>query len=682
MTYEMLAGEPPHTGTSAQAVIAKLMTTQPQPVRTLRPTVPPNVAMAVEQGLAKLPADRFGSAKAFSDALTNASFTTSVQPATMLASPRRRRGVELALGAIAALSLASAGWMWMHRGPPARVERYGIEIDSVEAITGGGRWGRVAISPDGSIIVYVGGRTGGLLMRRRDQLHASPIPGANSAGTPCFSPDGSHIAFIQGAARLMIVGLDGAPPVFVTDSLVGLGGLYWARDGMIYADAQGAAPLVRVPARAGGIPERFITLDSTAAERDQVFPSVLPDGAVMFTASIRPADGSPERQTIAIADRGTGKHHLVVDDARFARYVAPGSLIYVTMGGLLMAAPFDLGARKITGPAVVLADDLSRQMNSTDVAISETGTLLYFGNAVRSTERELVWVSRDGGVQPVDSSWHGEFSDAALSPDGTRIAVTNGVTTNVDLPSSRLPGTGTTDIWLKRLDNGVVTKLTVEGGDSRFPAWSPNGKSVLYAGGPTRQSIVEKPADGSARPTIRLKSDDQVQAMAESPDGQWLIYQSGTGNQDTRVYAKHGDSAAAPLLSGRTRFPALSPDGKWLAYTSTENGVTDVFVVPFPNVGSAKWQVSRRGGADAFWSTRGGELFYRDGDRVLVSVPVSTHPTFSTGAPKRLFSTTPFLARPAISRDDQRFLMIRPLTGVSRERLTVYENWTAAMNRK
>ncbi|MGH7617358.1 MAG: protein kinase domain-containing protein, partial [Gemmatimonadaceae bacterium] len=233
MTYEMLAGEPPHSGTSAQAIIAKLMTTEPQPVRTLRPSVPPNVAMAVEQGLAKLPADRFASAKAFSEALTNASFTTSLRPA-VVASAQRRRGVELTLGAVAALSLAAAGWIWMQRAPAHRVERYSVELDSAEAIVSGGRWGRIAISPDGSTIVYVGAR-GGLMLRRRDELHARPIPGAEAAGAPFFSPDGTHVGFMQLASKLMIVGLDGSPPVFVTDSLVGLAGMYWARDGMIYA---------------------------------------------------------------------------------------------------------------------------------------------------------------------------------------------------------------------------------------------------------------------------------------------------------------------------------------------------------------------------------------------------------------------------------------------------------------
>jgi serine/threonine-protein kinase len=91
--YEMLAGEPPHTGTSAQAIIAKLMTTEPRPVRTLRPAVAPNVAMAVERALAKVPADRFASPKAFAEALANPSFTTHATSfASTVSSPRPMRG--------------------------------------------------------------------------------------------------------------------------------------------------------------------------------------------------------------------------------------------------------------------------------------------------------------------------------------------------------------------------------------------------------------------------------------------------------------------------------------------------------------------------------------------------------------------------------------------------------------
>ncbi len=67
--YEMLAGEPPHTGATVQAVIAKLMTERPTRLKTVRDTVPEGVDAAVARALAKVPADRFSSAAAFVAAL-------------------------------------------------------------------------------------------------------------------------------------------------------------------------------------------------------------------------------------------------------------------------------------------------------------------------------------------------------------------------------------------------------------------------------------------------------------------------------------------------------------------------------------------------------------------------------------------------------------------------------------
>ena len=69
MTYEMLTGEPPFTGLNSQAIVAKVLTETPPPFRPKRPTVPPAVEHAVLTALQKLPADRYGSAKDFADAL-------------------------------------------------------------------------------------------------------------------------------------------------------------------------------------------------------------------------------------------------------------------------------------------------------------------------------------------------------------------------------------------------------------------------------------------------------------------------------------------------------------------------------------------------------------------------------------------------------------------------------------
>ncbi len=100
VTYEMLAGEPPVTGATARAVIAKLMTERPTALRVLRHGVPAPVDAAVMRALAKAPADRFPTAHAFADALG--------QPARK--SPRAALAVA-GLAAVAAVAiLLAAPW--------------------------------------------------------------------------------------------------------------------------------------------------------------------------------------------------------------------------------------------------------------------------------------------------------------------------------------------------------------------------------------------------------------------------------------------------------------------------------------------------------------------------------------------------------------------------------------------
>ena len=84
MTYEMLVGDPPFTGSTVQSIVAKVMTEKPTAPTRIRDTVPANVEHAVLTALQKLPADRFATAKEFADALAS---TAGAGPPT--ATPRR-----------------------------------------------------------------------------------------------------------------------------------------------------------------------------------------------------------------------------------------------------------------------------------------------------------------------------------------------------------------------------------------------------------------------------------------------------------------------------------------------------------------------------------------------------------------------------------------------------------------
>jgi serine/threonine-protein kinase len=121
VTYEMLAGEPPVTGASVQAMVAKLMTERPTPLRVVRDTVPAGVDAAVMRALAKVPIDRFATAREFSDALVSGAVA---DPADTIASrsasrsPGTGRRKALAVAAVLLCLLLAAAVLW-RRGAPA-----------------------------------------------------------------------------------------------------------------------------------------------------------------------------------------------------------------------------------------------------------------------------------------------------------------------------------------------------------------------------------------------------------------------------------------------------------------------------------------------------------------------------------------------------------------------------------
>src|SRR3954468_17382162 len=191
VAYEMLSGEPPFTGPTAQAIVARVMTEEPRSLTQQRRSVPAHVDAAVARALEKLPADRFGSAREFSDALNNASLPPMAASNKTGRSSGPSRRTLYTVSALAAVLAIAALWGWMRPTPSKRVVRYNFVLDSSEAMVGGGGfWGRMALSPDGSYLAYVGVPRGTLWIRARDQLHGIAVPGSDGANTPFFSPDG------------------------------------------------------------------------------------------------------------------------------------------------------------------------------------------------------------------------------------------------------------------------------------------------------------------------------------------------------------------------------------------------------------------------------------------------------------------------------------------------------------
>jgi DNA-binding SARP family transcriptional activator/Tol biopolymer transport system component len=598
---------------------------------------------------------------------------------------RRDRTVLYAMIVLATLISGGAIWGWMRPAPVKQVVRSTLAMDSTETMAPGAPWsGRVAISPDGSRLAYIGGPRSQLLIRARNQLHAIAVPRTEGASTPFFSPDGNKVGFLR-LKDVQIASINGAPPITVTDTLTGLAGASWGPDGFIYVDATtDGGGLLRVEAKPGAKPSWFTVLDTASGEFDHSWPDVLPNGTgVLFTIRFAAKNGARGRTSyaIAVADIPSGKHRVIVDDAMYARYAASGHLLYVTGNKTLMVVPFDQSSMKVTGEPTVLSEGMRLALlgGSADLAVSATGTLVYATGAGQG-KQELVWVTRDGRAQAVDPEWPSDYLGfPALSPDGQWLAV------------ARVANAELLNIWIKRLDRGPSIKLTLEGSENFGPAWTPDGRSVTFSSSPATGTtdLWTERADGGAPAALQLHEKRNLYNAGWSPDGKWLILRTeigSPGSGDILAIRPGIDIAPVPVVA--TTFtemsPALSPNGRWLAYVSNETGEDEIYVVPFPNTGAGKWAISAGGGTEPLWSHRGRELFYRAASGDLVAVAVNTNPRFSLGRSAALFSAAGFASlrfgpQYAVAQDDRRFLMIRAGTP---DKLIVVENWFEELRTK
>ena len=358
VTYEMLVGEPPHTGNTVQAIIARVVSAEPQPISDVRHAVPVNVQAAVQKALAKVPADRFARATEFSEALTNPSFalpTLNGTTAALAASGAQSSRMVVFGWSLAAVATVVALWGWLRPAPaepPTPVIRYSTRLPW-EMTETDQFYSHLALSPDGERLVYV--HQGQLWLRSRDELPAAatPIPGTDGAFNPFFSPDGARVGFLHSStSALKVVPLDGGPPTTVAEG-VGRAGASWGLDGSIYVSmAGGSIGLARVSA-GGGELEPITTLDTARGELGHWRPEALPNGrGVLFTVV---DGGGSQSANIAVLDLASGTAHMLVRGVG-ARYVASKHVVYVTADGTLMAVPFDQNALELAGEATALVE--------------------------------------------------------------------------------------------------------------------------------------------------------------------------------------------------------------------------------------------------------------------------------------------------------------------------------------
>ena len=372
---------------------------------------------------------------------------------------------------------------------------------------------------------------------------------------------------------------------------------------------------------------------------------------------------------------------------RYPRYSNTGHLLFQdATETTLLVAPFDVERLELAGAPLPLADGLLPVGQSPgNFAVSQTGKIVYRVGGLTGSGASPVWVERDGTAREIDPGWRVQGSpnrsSLALSPDGTRLAMSN------------LDSQGTWDLWVKQLDSGPFSRLTFEGSYNFRPRWSLDGRSLMFVSdrGGEGGDLWTKRADGSGTAELVLDTEGSIREASYTPDGTWLVFREGaTAAADMYAIRPGVDSVAVPMevTEFQERSIALSPDGRWLAYVSNNTGRDEVYVRPFPDAGSGLVQVSTNGGYDPVWAHSGRELFYRNGANELVAVQVSGNPTFVAGQQEVLFSMTDYLPSNGnplydVSPDDRSFVMLR-ITEQARDdtELIMVDRWAEELRER
>jgi eukaryotic-like serine/threonine-protein kinase len=683
VVYEMLTGRRAFEGEDVSDTLAAVLRADPD--WTL---VPANVPVAirtllrscVEKDRRKRLGDIAGVLFVLDHAarlVESAAVAVSVPPPVPARTTWRRVAQTTAATAVTLVAGGTVVWWWMQPPPPSIV-RTAISTSETTALTPTGGDRDIAITPDGSRVVYRSGSQ--LLVRALDQLEPTVLGNLGAPRNVFVAPDSQWVGFFDGVTTLKKVAITGGPPVTLCAVTSASRGATWGDDGtVIFATADPNTGLHRVSA-GGGEPTVLTKPDRKGGEADHAWPEFLPGShAVLFT--ITPISSGVENAQIAVLDLRTNSQKVLVRGGSHAQYVSTGHLVYGT-AGTLRAVPFDLATLEVTGPPVpVLEHVVTAGNGATDAVVAANGTLVYVAGVVASgpgTPSTLAWVDRNGTVKPLGAR-QAAFGAPRISPDGSHVAV------------QIVAQDGNADIWVIDAERGTQTRLTSDRGFDILPVWTPDGKRITFASnrGGAASALYWMSADGSGAPEALTQAGSNQGPTSWTADGSILAFYDVGGGYDVFT-VKPGESPVRFLQTAFTeQGPAFSPDGRWLAYSSNETGRPEIYVAPYPGPGG-KIAISSDGGRSPRWSSNGRELFYRNGRQMMV-VALEPGPTLRVGTPRVLFEGDYVEEAPGqgahnydVTGDGRRFLLMVPARQEGREienQIIVVQNWTEELKR-
>jgi len=509
---------------------------------------------------------------------------------------------------------------------------------------------------------------------RRTQLTFSKS--RETATAPAWSPDGSQIAYV--ALREGFFGLyrkssngtgteellyKASAPMTLTD---------WSQDGQYltyFATDLSGGGLYALPIGGERKPievlrnkfqitgprlspdNRFMSFVSNETGRNEVYAVAFSPTAASGTAPT-PTRISDQGGTGMVFWRRDGKelYYLAADRGVMAIEVGAGS------------APFGKPRLLFRPPA-----DIVPGVNPGTASVSRGGDRFVIA-VPRPQLRQLTVFDRAG--KPLSTvAQPGFYNQPNLSPDGTRTVVMRND-----------PQSGNLDIWTVDLASGKGTPITNDAFPDNAPIWSPDGRHVAYVS--TREGlsgIYRKAADGTGEAELLFQYTPGAGMVLTdwSSDGKFMTFFTGVlvlvpvdGSQKA-ADRKEIDWLREDYDVGQGRF---SPDNRFMAFISNEASIDrgEVYVRPFdPNKPESPppgpvVRISKDGAIGMIaWRQDGKELYFMTRDWEVMAVDISTTPTFTAGAPRKLFQLPgPLPGNPLqwknVSQDGQRFIFAMP----------------------
>ena len=667
VTYEMLAGDAPFTGSTAQAIVARVITERPAPLRRARETVTINLEAAVLKALAKLPADRWPTAKAFADALVNGRGAMPLGGSATggndnRVSTRSPRMATIAAAAVAIASLAFAAWSWQHTATSSNVVAVPLTLDVPNASPD---LARFAASPDGAAFAF--STNEGIALRDAGQRDYHLLPGTVGGQSPSFSPDGDWIVF-QSNGHLQKVPVAGGSPIAVipNDSL-SAGRVNWGNDGSIVFETGGRLAVISPKGML-----RRLTKALTAEH-----PRMTDDGkGILYVNQQR---GSK----VMYFDIAADSAFTVLEEAAEAQLLPTGHLLYASVTGGLYAVRFDQATHTTEGGPIPVQLDVQNSGGAGPFLVTRSGTLEYRAG-VDPQHRVLI---RDaGGTVDTLPMAPQVLGYAIFSPDGKQLALTIG--------SARGTNRHTAIYDFAR---GTLTRFTGAGG-GHAPIWSPDGRRLAYTmEGPETdaEDIVVEPLDRS-KPLLRMPRMPNDQHATAWPNDTTLVFASNnavrtlsgnlSGVGSTYMVNPLTATGVRPYLDAQWGQVDVnvSPDGHWAAYTSFETGQPEVHVRRFPGANDGgDWKVSTVTGRRPRWSRDGRTIYYITSDNKSVrAVQVTPGPSLTVGTSATLMtSDREFGSAWDVDRATGRILVTEPVSATS-ARIVVVQHWLNAFAKR